>query len=98
MDKRYLWGLPILAVGIWMVYDRQGVPELSLDARATGTSYDPYAHWYHQAPGGWIRHYPQRVGPNCLGTVLTNEEGSLSTTQVDECAIEGGVSGYARGA
>lgn len=98
MDKRYLWALPFLAVLIWFLYQGQGVPELTLDQRATGLSYDPYVHWSHTSPSAWVKHYPDRIGPNCLGAVLANEEGAISTTttMVDGSSVEGGTDGYTR--
>lgn len=98
MDKRYLWFLPILALIVWFVYDRQGVPELTLDQAAAGMSYDPYSHWAHTSGGSYIRHYPDRVAPACLAEVLPNVEGALSTTttMVDGQSVEGGIDGYSR--
>lgn len=98
MDRRLLWVLPVAAVLVWAVWSNQGVHEVSLDKSlaAVGQSFDPYAFWYHQSDAGWVHHYPKTVGPNCLGRVLANEEGALSTTQIQAASVEGGVAGYGR--
>ena len=82
MDKRALWLLPVLGLGIWYVYTNKGVHTLTLDEQSYApAAYAPYADWWHQRTGATLRHYPDRVGPACLGSVLAAEDGAISTTR-----------------
>lgn len=81
MDKRLLWGLPLLALAIWYVWSNQGTHKVSLDERATEPSYSPFQHWMTMRPGGYVHVFPDRVGPACLSAPLQNEDdGALSTS------------------
>lgn len=68
-------------------YARGKTPSVALDPAAFGNTYDPYSHFLHQSPGGWIRHYPERVAPNCLPMIYQNEDrgAALAGFEVD-CA------------
>lgn len=89
MDKRWLLPPVVLAVAVWYLWTHRGrTHTMTLDQRAYAPAgYTPYAHWWHQRPEAWTRNYPDRVGPLCLGTVLSAEEGAISTTQeyADAC-------------
>lgn len=76
--------LALLAGGVWYLWTNQGSGHnLQWDMPAfSDLSYDPYAHWRIQRDGGFIRHYPERVGPNCLPQALAEEAGALSTRGV----------------
>lgn len=80
MDKR-LWLLPAAAALVWYLWSNKGAHELTLDQRAYApNAYAPYAHWWHQRAGAYVRHYPDRIGPACLENVLAAQEGARSTT------------------
>jgi hypothetical protein len=73
-----------LAVAVWLLWDRGGVPTPTLDERAFGSSsYEPYAWWMTHRTAGWVRHYPTEVGPTCLNRPLANEDFTISTSQED---------------
>lgn len=61
-------------LGFAWLYARGKTPSVTLDPAAFGNTYDPYSHFLHQSPGGWIRHYPESVAPNCLPMIYQNED------------------------
>jgi hypothetical protein len=91
VDKRLITLLPlaVLAFVIWYVYSNRGLPNVTVDERAVEPAYRPFDHWMIQRPGGYVRHYPDRVGPACLGEIVQNEDqGALSTSQAGIYAAE----------
>lgn len=90
MDRRLLFVLPVLAFGVWYVWEYQGgTHKVEVDERATQSSYDPFSHWMTMRPGGYVRHFPDRVGPACLVAPVQNEDqGALSTSQAGTYAVE----------
>lgn len=75
-------GLAVLGAGVWWLWSNQGVPESMYDTQAfSDVSFDPYAFWKCHRQAGFIRHYPARMGPNCLNVALSEETSTLSTSQ-----------------
>lgn len=80
MDKRLLWGLPLLALVTWYVWTTRGTHAVAVDERAVTPSYSPFQHWMIMRPGGYVHVFPDRVGPACLSSPLANgDQGALST-------------------
>lgn len=75
-------GLAVLGAGVWWLWSNQGIPESMYDTQAfSPVSFDPYAFWKCHRKAGFIRHYPDRVAPNCLNVALSEEDSTLSTRQ-----------------
>lgn len=90
MDKRILYGLPVLGLVIWYVWTHQGRTHgVTVDARAVGPEYAPFAHWITMRPGGYVHVFPDRVGPACLVAPLQNEPGGALSTGVTAYDAEG---------
>lgn len=75
-------GVAVLGIGVWWLWSNKGLPESMYDTQAfSDVSFDPYAFWRVHRDAGFIRHYPDRVGPNCLNVALSAEDSTLSTGQ-----------------
>lgn len=61
-------------LGFAWLYSRGKTPSVTMDSAAFGQTYDPYSHFLHQSSGGWVRHYPESVAPNCLPMIYQNED------------------------
>lgn len=62
-----------LAVFAWL-YANGKTPSITADPAAFGQTWDPYSHFLHSSGGAWVRHYPEKVAPNCLPMVYQNED------------------------
>lgn len=85
MDRRQclLLGLAAAAGLVWYVWTFEGgVHNVQTTPDAVDPSYSPYDHWINTRPGGYVRHFPDRIGPACLGEIYANEDqGTLSTSE-----------------
>ena len=74
-------------LGFAWLYARGKTPSVTADPAAFGQTWDPYSHFLHTSPGGWIRHYPETVAPNCLPMVYQNEDAGQALRQPEvDCA------------
>lgn len=81
-DRRLYIPLALAAVAAlaWYLWSTGGGENTrpSDDHAFADISYDPYQHWAVQRNAGWVRHYPDRTGPNCLPQTLAEESQSLT--------------------
>lgn len=81
-DKRYVIPAALAALGViaWYLWSSGGGNSTrpSDEHAFSDISYDPYQHWAIQRDAGWVRHYPERTGPNCLPQALAEESQSLT--------------------
>lgn len=74
-------------LGFAWLYARGKTPSVTLDPAAFGQTWDPYSHFLHSSGGGWVRHYPERVAPNCLPMVYQNSDAGQALRQPEvDCA------------
>jgi hypothetical protein len=91
VDRRWaLLALPVLAVAVWYwsTYDGK-THNVEIRDEATSESYSPFDHWMlrRDMSSGYVRHFPDRIGPACLGEVYANEDtGALSTSALSASA------------
>lgn len=81
MDSRLVpaAALALGAVVVWIVWSQGGIAKHDMSETAfSDVSFDPYAHWRVQRHAGFIRHYPDRVGPTCLSQAIAEESVSLT--------------------
>ncbi len=72
--------LVVLAAGVWYLWSHEGQAHgVTLDERAWGASYDPWAHYRTRCASSFSRAYPKRVGANCLPEPFAAEDGAVST-------------------
>ena len=74
------------AAMVWYLWSNQGTAHgVSLETKAFAPmSYEPYAWWMTHRTSGFVRNYPDRVGPNCLDEPLESQTGSVSTRNQEE--------------
>jgi hypothetical protein len=56
------------------VWANSNTPSVTFDERAVNQSYSPYVHFLHSSPMAWVKHFPDRVGANCLPLIYQNED------------------------
>ena len=91
MDKRTATTILVIAAAVGavlMLRARGRMPTLTLSERAVGQSWSPYCNWLHQSPAGFIHHFPDQVGANCLPLVYQQEDmgQALNHVEVDGAA------------
>jgi hypothetical protein len=79
------------AVGCMWLYANGKTPSVTFDERAVDQTYSPYSHFLHSSPTAWVRHFPERVGANCLPVAIQNQDVGYAlrravTVDADSCA------------
>lgn len=77
MDRRTVTLIMLgagVGAGLLVLNARGRLPTLALPERAVAQSWSPYAYWMHQSPAGYIHHFPDEVGANCLPLVYQTED------------------------